>query len=142
MGVRRQTRVKRGLAFDFVDEGSDRIDDRVLRDIGQGGTAAVHQEGRSYSGGEGCVIEDASHGVAPWKNLDRAVCMHWDANSPRMIWIADSDHARPDGSVRLGELGDGGGGEQEEVGAGVVVLLNVAPKWLRLYGIEALLDIV
>src|ERR1039458_8608212 len=44
--------------------------------------------------------------------------------------------------IGLGELGDGGGGEEEEVGAGIVVVLDVAPARLWVDGVEALLDVV
>ena len=46
------------------------------------------------------------------------------------------------GLVGFGELGDGVGGEEEEVGAGVVVVLDVAPAGFGVDGVEALLDVV
>ena len=40
-------------------------------------------------------------------------------------------------SVELGELGDGGGGKEEEVCAGVVVVLNITPARFWVDGVEA-----
>src|ERR1019366_1182088 len=46
------------------------------------------------------------------------------------------------GLVGFGELRDGGGGEQEEVGSGIIVVLDVSPAGLWLHSVKALLDVV